>query len=223
MWDTERGVRTGFVPAEHGFRFVNHFPWPGGAWGWRPVQWVLRLFRMETAALGLCGGMCLAALDLFHAGRSVPLDDAPPSPGSSLFRYLWRRQLDSYRGLRVPLRALAWMRRPDQRLDRLTVAEFLRLRQGINGGAPTPMVLVRARGANDPTTNHQVLAVGYSWEPLTRRATIELYDPNHPLAQPTLSFVLAPGGRVIDLAQSTGEALRGFFLSPYTPGGRRPR
>jgi len=107
------------------------------------------------------------------------------------------------------------MWRRDRRLDRLTISEFLRLRQRLACGVPTPLVLIRSRGAADPTANHQVLAIGYSWEPLTRRATIVLYDPNYPLMEPTLSFVLAPDERLHDLRQSTGERLRGFFLGYY--------
>jgi hypothetical protein len=217
VWDTERGIRTGFEPAQHGFRFANRFTWPaaGHGWRWTLARRGLRLFRLEADALGLCGGMCLAALDHYYAGRAVPPDDTPPRPGSPLFHYLCRRQFDSYAGLRTPLRVMTWMWRHDRRLDRLTIAEFLRLRRRLGGGAPTPLVLIRARGAADPTANHQVLAIGYSWEPLTRRATISLYDPNYPLTEPTLSFVLAPDDRLTDLAQSTGETLRGFFLGSY--------
>ncbi len=219
MWDSERTVRTGFRPAEHGFRFANRFLWPraGQGRGWTLARAVLRLLGMNTTALGLCGGMCLAALDLYHLGRPVPKRDAPPSAGDALFRYLLRRQIDSYSGPRVPLRVLAWMWRRDGHLDRLTIAQFLHLRARLDAGAPTPLVLVRTRGISDPTANHQVLALGYTWAPLERRATIFMYDPNHPLIEPTLSFIVAPGGRLIDLRQSTGEAVRGFFLGRYRP------
>lgn len=221
MWDTERGVRTSFRPVEHGFRFENRFAWPGAgqASGWMLAAAGQRLLHLSSI-LGLCGGMTLAALDLYYAGRPVPTDEAPPQPGSPLFRYLWRRQLDSYAGLRVPLRVLTWMWRRDQRLDRLTAAEFGRLQRALDAGRPTPLVLVRVRGAGDPTANHQVLALGYRWEPLTRRATIQLYDPNHPLMEPTLSLALAPGEGPLDLKQSTGERVRGFFVGRYRPRTR---
>lgn len=215
VWDSEGGVRTGFRPEEHGFRFANRFAWPGVGRAWVLAGATLRHVGINTTVLGLCGGMCLTALDLYYAGRAVPDGAAPPAPGSALFRYLVRRQIDSYAGLRVPARVLTWMWRRDARLDRYSVAEFLHLRAQLNGGTPTPLVPVRARGISDPTVNHQVLAVGYAWEPLTRRATIHLYDPNHPLMEPTLSFTVVPGERIMALRQSTGETVRGFFLGRY--------
>jgi hypothetical protein len=223
VWDTAQGIHTGFRATEHGFRFANCFSWDsvGHMQRWLVARAGIRLLRLPASALGLCGGMCLAALDLYHAGRRVPTDEAPPAPESPLFRYLWRRQLDSYGGLRVPLRVLAWMWRRDQHVDRLTIAEFVRLQSRLSGGAPTPLVLVRTRGATDPTANHQVLALGYTWEPHTRRATIQIYDPNHPLIEPTVSFTLAPGDRLHDLHQSTGEAVRGFFVEYYRPRAMR--
>ncbi len=222
MPESAKALGTCFEPAKHGFRFANRFAWPARARGWALARAGLRLVRLQADALGLCGGMCLAALDYYYAGRPIPEDNLPPRPGSPLFRYLLRRQLDSYAGLRLPLRVLRWMWCRDRHLDRLTLAEFERLRVHLDGGAPMPLVLIRARGLADPTVNHQVLAIGYTWEPLTSRAAIFLYDPNHPTAQPTLAFTVTPNKRVSGLSQSTGEPLRGFSLGYYRPPAMLP-
>jgi len=219
VWDGERVVDTGFRAARHGYRFANRFAWPvRRRSGLRALRAGLRLFGLQSAALGLCGGMCYAALDDYCAGRTPSDAPAPPPPNTPLYRHLLRRQIDSLAGLRVPLRVLAAMWRGDGRLQAMAIDEFARLSILLEQGTPTPLVLIRARRVSDPTANHQVLAVGYRWEPATLRATIALYDPNHPLEEPELTFTVAPGGRIAGLAQSTGEPLRGFFVAPYRSG-----
>ena len=70
----------------------------------------------------------------------------------------------------------------------------------------------------DPLANHQVLALGYTWEPHAP-ATIQIYD------RTTLIGPLCrsrwPGDRLHDLHQSTGEAVRGFFVEYYRPRAMR--
>jgi hypothetical protein len=45
--------------------------------------------------------------------------------------------------------------------------------------------------------------------------TIYLYDPNHPGEEPSLSLNLANPTAGVNLTQSTGEPLRGFFVNKY--------
>lgn len=204
-----RQARTAFQVQQHGFRFVNFF-----TWGWRR-PWLV---------FGLCGGMCLAALDYFLAGKAIPADEAPPPTGSPLFSWLTRRQWDSFEGIRVPLRAIGWMWRSERARAHRMAEEFLRLAPRFEAGEPAPLCVIRALRLRNPTLNHQVLALGYSWDEASGQVTLPLYDPNHPLGETSLSFVLEPSATSVrDATQSTQEAVQGFFAIKYTlrdPGNR---
>ena len=172
---------------------------------------------------GLCGGMCFAALDYFHAGKPVPDQITVPAIGTDLYRYLWDRQLDTL-SLPVILRVIEWMLRDDGDVARLTARrEFPKLYRRLDKGNPAVLALIRGRGVEDPTQNHQVVAVGYDFDETTRQLTVYLYDPNHPYdpnypgQEPRLTMNLARPSRGIEAAQSTGEPLRGFFVIAYKP------
>ena len=63
--------------------------------------------------------------------------------------------------------------------------------------------------------NHQVLAVGYEEDIITKRTTLFLYDPNHPGQTPSITMDLSKPGTGIKIQQDTGESLRGFFVIDY--------
>jgi hypothetical protein len=94
-----------FLPSRHGFRFGNLFsttiPLPG------PLPSI-------SPEFGLCGGMASAALDYFLSCISIPSTTAVPASGSTLFKYLLSRQLDSL-GPRFGMvrKFLEWTNRPD--------------------------------------------------------------------------------------------------------------
>jgi hypothetical protein len=46
---------------------------------------------------------------------------------------------------------------------------------------------------------------------------VQLYDPNHPMTEPTLRMNFADPRLGINPSQSTGEALRGWFVIDYKP------
>lgn len=203
---------TGFDAREHGFRFTNYFEYSLpllGHYGWGHIVY------------GLCGGMCFAALDYYHAGIPIPKQTTVPAGDTPLYRYLVRRQLDSFRRPFVPLKVAAWMLRSDRQLARLMVtAELPRAYGSLAQGDPAVLLLVRKQGISDPTANHQVVALGYELDELTNQVTLPIYDPVHPGEQPALTMNLAHPDQGIALEQSTGEPLRGFFVLGYRPRTR---
>jgi len=206
--------RTAFSPRAHGFRFGNAFRFP-----FRFSLPLVGRIDLGQMVYGLCGGMCFAALDYLRAGKPMLSQATVPARGSALHSYLWRRQLDSFCGLVVPLKVIAWMLRTDEGVARLTATkEFPRLRASIDQGTPATLCLIRLRGIRNPTQNHQVLATGYAFDPAAGQASIDVYDPNHPGEEPMLSMSLGDAGRPAALSQSTGERLRGFFVIRYREG-----
>ena len=98
-------VQTKFTPAANGFKFVNRFEFK------LPVKFTLPLagtIDLNDVVLGLCGGMCFAALDQFYAG-AAPIGVANPGDlDPKTLIYLCDRQLDS---LKIPtlLKFIEWM------------------------------------------------------------------------------------------------------------------
>lgn len=162
---------TAFKPEEHGFKFYNYFTLLG-------------------IPYGLCGGMCYAALDYWHAGIPIPTVTVPPP---WLHRYLIKRQVHSTH----PLKVWQFMRKRDAQLASWSHKQGERIKRHIDAGEPVVLLLIRAKRAI--TQNHQVVATGYDAE------LLYLYDPNHGLAAIELDT----------LTQTTGEPLRGFYVQRY--------
>ncbi len=229
-----------FNVSEHGFRFVNSFPgYP------LPFSVPSLPFLPEvTQSFGLCGGMCAAAADFLYAGRQVPQQTEVPGRRTALYRYLFRRQIDTFHPLGEPiLRFMRWMRlSEDGPLGtwQRTLAEFEQLRELFDAGAPVAPIGLVYSGRDEPLwENHQVLAYGYSETP--QGFDIRVYDPNYPLNEQVVvrcERVLDEGGtktvglrcqRVARVGDGQGGArddvrrARGFFLMPYTPIEPPPR
>jgi len=209
---------THFDPERHGFRFVNHF-------GLSPTLPLLggRQLRLGQRVIGLCGGMCLGALDYYHAGLPVPDMEHPPDPGTPLYRYLLQRQIDSLAHPAVLMKLARWMLRDDLRLAQLTARnEFPKVQRSLDRGEPVVLLLLREKRLRQIEDNHQVIATGYCYDPVSDHLTLSLYDPNHPLpAQEVEITVTLPDPDVENvLQQSTGERLRGFFVQRYRPRTR---
>lgn len=203
-------VSTDFVPRRHGFRFVNSFS----------IQ--KSEFRLGKGKLrfGLCGGMCLSALRKYNDAARMPTRRTPPVAGTPLFKELFLCQTETL----LPatwVRFLKWQLRPARRristrhtIGSSTYQQWRRkLRSRINKGAPTILGLIRANGPKaDPSNNHQVLAIGYTFDAGAKDLTLSVYDPNHPGAVVKLTMNFKNPGTGIRAAQSTGEKLRGFFV-----------
>ena len=202
---------TDFTVQENGFKFGNSFTFD--------LEFNLPLFGtidLDDLVLGFCGGMCYGALDYFHAGIDIPDQTTIPTEETDLFKYLWDRQLDS---LSIPvgvLKVFEWMLLPDKAVwQRVAWREFRRLRWRIDRGFPAVLVLIRVSDFDDPTKNHQVVARGYDYNEATRDLEIPIYDPNHKMQDASLTMNLASPSSGINIAQSTGEELRGFYILNY--------
>ncbi len=85
-------VSTAFKPTTHGFRFINSFDFP---YLFNASVPFLGTRSIGDVVIGLCGGMCCAAVDYFDANRPVPVDKDTDKIPLNLFRYLWTRQMDT--------------------------------------------------------------------------------------------------------------------------------
>lgn len=203
-------VTTSFVPVNHGFPFTNYFTYHF------PIKYPLPFagnLDLDRIIFGLCGGMCFTALDFYLAGRTPPEYANPKEIDKNLFTYLCDRQLDSLK-ITVLLKILDWMLAENNDLaGRMIRYEIPKVRRSIDKGQPVVLCLIRVQGVTNPTQNHQVLATGYEVSADGKVLTLSLYDPNHPCEQPTIAVSLTR--KEFAIAQSTGEALRGFFVVPY--------
>ena len=209
-------IRTPFDACEHGFRFANRFDF-----SLKPRLPLIGRRDLLRVAYGLCGGMCFAALDYYHAHVPIPGDADVPLPGAPLRSYLWKRQLATLSPPVMPLRVVVWMLRDDAGVAHLTATqEFPKVRRRIVRMQPAVLLLISTGGVADPRENHQVVATGYDLDVSTGKATLYLYDPNHPGEEQRLTMNLGNPDRPLDPQQSSGEPLRGFFVLDYEPRTR---
>jgi hypothetical protein len=226
------GLVSDFRPSANGFPFPNAWP-PGPTLRLGPVR--TPILGFGDASAGLCGGMVLTVRDLFDAGIAMPPEPRPTN-GSPRFNAIVRRQVESLDWLRVPLRLFDLQAfRPDpptalatllrRELPRVVAVrdEWPRIRAEVDAGRPAPVGLVRVAGISPwaMTRNHQVLAFGY--EETDTLIRLHVYDPNHPGRDDVeLRAEVDPDGSLawrdrVQLSQSTGEPLLGFFRQPYPP------
>jgi hypothetical protein len=202
-------VSTGFVAAEHGFRFVNNFSIDKSQLG--PGS--------GKVHFGLCGGMCLAALRNFSKKKSAPAVRTIPKAGSALFKKLLADQIETLLPT-IWARFFRWQVRPDKPFlhSRYSVGFSTqqqwqrKLRSRLRRGQPTILGLVRSKGKEDPSRNHQVLATGFRYDSAKRHLSLSIYDPNHPRKDVKLTMNFRDPSKGIRIRQSTGEKLRGFFV-----------
>ena len=206
-------IQTEFTPPGHGFRFLNSF---------RVKPQIFNL-DLEQKGMGFCGGMCAGALNRFLRNISIPDDREPPQQGTPLFDELKDRQVRSMHP-NVLTKMFRFQSAPDQvdqfrksSIGVLTKREWPALKIALDDARPAILVLIRANGMFDnPTKNHQVLAIGYHFDPATRELEISEYDPNKPDQTQTLSMNLGlPGGR-LHIRDSAKRTTRGFFVSPVS-------
>jgi hypothetical protein len=233
-------VRTGFDVQLHGFGFTNRFQGAHvmvelarqgriddlfGPRVARPVRAALSIANRADfwGTFGLCGGMSWTAIDNYRQSRTSERSPNPPGPGDALFSLLVERQADSLRGSLLMTRLVRWMALPESnRWWNLWLAsigkeviedEWPALKASLDRGLPHGLCLMRSKHVNGLSQNHQVVAIGYSVDS-RRRASVLLYDPNHPGDVPTLSFNTRSLVNRLDAVQSTGEPLLGFFVWP---------
>jgi hypothetical protein len=225
----------GFLPSRHGFHFANRWPRTPAFWfGFGYVS-----LGIGNVADGLCGGMCYVVRDRFEAGQPIPDLREPPPAGTPLFNEIVWRQVTSFdRLVRLPWQfwSLAALHPEPRRSwapnlglaprSQLTVREeWPRIRGEIDAGRLPMLGLLRSAGANplQLSGQHQVMAWGYRVD--SGSLAVRIYDPNWPDRDDVeLQVTVGAGsdGQRIELAQSTGEPLLGFFRARYEPP-KRPR
>jgi murein DD-endopeptidase MepM/ murein hydrolase activator NlpD/uncharacterized protein YgiM (DUF1202 family) len=211
-------VKTNFSPINDGFHFINYFELSLPKFD-LPLVGKVDLTKL---AYGLCGGMCFGVLDYYYTGKPRPAEADVKKIDQKLFTYLCTRQLDSLM-IATLFRVLEWMMKEEGEIgQRMAKNEIPKLRRMLDRGDPAVLVLVRGRGAVNPTENHQVLAIGYDFDPVSKHMTVFLYDPNHPRKEPTITLNLSNPSQGLSLAQSTGETLFGFFVNKYKPEKKPP-
>lgn len=203
--------RTDFVTEVHGFRFKNSFQVTADFLGVDLGRW----------NMGFCGGMCSGALYRFLNSIPSPMDIESPSEDTALHRELKRRQLRAMSPKMLP-KMFEWQASPNtsrftrkQSIGERTRSEWPELKKALDEGKPMIIVLIRASGLlSNPTDNHQVLAIGYDYNPMTMDLALQVYDPNVPEQTQTISLNLGlPEGKM-DLVDSASPKTRGFFVSP---------
>ena len=203
--------KTTFVPSQHGFHFINRFK----------LQPDLLGIDLGSWEMGFCGGMCAASWSRFLRNTAVPVDTIPPLDGTPLFEELLARQIKTtppdllaklYDWQSAPDITIPW-RKPSIALR--TKREWPRLKNELDNGRQAILVLIRANGYFDnPSKNHQVLAIGYEYNPATRDLIIQEYDPNVQNAISTLSMNLGMLDGKLYLKDSSRSRTRGFLVNP---------
>jgi hypothetical protein len=209
----------GFQASLNGFAFANSWPHVpplrlriGG-----PVPLELAI---GDAANGLCGGMALAALDLWFAGITPPADEARPADGTPRFQYIVERQLASFElGLgpaRFYLLGAPW-RSPVSRSVEVLRRELPRIRQALAAGRPVPLGLVHAISANPASLiqDHQVVAHGIESGPRPGLLALRIYDPNLPGDDAVRLTIGRDSAGELSLTYSGGSPVVAFFRQGY--------
>ncbi len=230
-------AKTSFDPAQHGFKFVNSFNIDPRLFGSGGKKW----------SFGLCGGMCSGAIARWVNKEPIPdLTHVPQQkcPELDLFWELFGRQAFTLFPV-VWLKVIEWQASPDvdntipslpgtptppvkiTGLGTRTAAQWPKLKELLDKGVAAVLVLIRSRGDEDPSENHQVVAIGYEM-PTLYDIRVQIYDPNHPGHTQELRFNLSdPANKKINGMETDGKAFRGFFIDledgrPYTPADPTP-
>lgn len=203
-------MMTRFDPVQHGFKFGNYFTISPTVFGQGGPTW----------DMGLCGGMCAAALSRFNKNTPVEMIQEPPQQGTPLYSELLTRQIMTLVPYVVGLIA-TYQARPDvghwwrgESVGHLTIKEWPKLRQLLDQGKPTIIVLIKVESLLpiDIDKNHQVLAIGYGYDDARKYVTIYVYDPNEP--KRTQEFCFSVKSNNIQARYSTFTRVRGFFVNP---------
>ncbi len=181
-----------FRPSLHGFAFVNSFtgsPLPAALRELKGPLGDLIREGVESGTnapsrFGLCGGMSLAAADLFLERTPRPAANKPPAPGTDLYEWLHRRQESSLGSAGLfAIKFMTWMMLPDatsvtgttsttspqlRTIAHATYEELGPILKRLDEGELAPLGLVYVRAASNskapgskpglPWENHQVLA-----------------------------------------------------------------
>jgi hypothetical protein len=204
---------TPFLPSQHGWPFGNKWP-RTFLFGWLKIS------------VGVCGGMCMAALQRFLEGKAIPpmLPDAAEK--ESLFREFWRLQL-RLTPPHVVAKIFWWQMHSPAKQGYHTLENWPAVRDSLLEGKPVLITLVAH--ANDwrhqrLVDSHRVIAYAFEEESppegsetppgAEQQVRIGIYDPNFP-GQDHVTIAFFTGAEMTDirLRHSRDENFyKGFFL-----------
>lgn len=168
-----------------------------------------------------------AALDAFLAGSPLSGEArsaALPAHDSPLARSIWKRQMQS---VAVGLGGNLWKfvrftYLPSSSALGVGIAtrrELLAVFDSLRAGRPAPLGLVSGIGLTHLARNHQVLAYAARFD--EERATLWIYDPNHPRRDDvTLEVPMDPHAPVLEHIGTRVKPWRGLFVERYSPAAR---
>lgn len=205
-----------FIPAEHGFQFVNRFP---GYWLPFSISAIPDIPSVSNI-YGLCGGMSATSYDFMLAGIPIPERRRCPGRVTPLHQYLHRRQVDSLTMGKQVVRFIRWMALPDEAVQLRTAEAVKELKPRLDAGIPTPigMVYISSKETWQIWQNHQVLAVNYTEEDGLLR--IQIYEPNYPRRNDVFIQCWSDergGLKSVQMMGDKSKHVRGFFTMPYEP------
>jgi hypothetical protein len=207
---------TKFIPSLHGFHFANNFNLTWDMFGLKGngLSW----------NLGLCGGMCVTALDRFYSNKPVPVMANPPVEGTELFKEILERECASLFPVHwdkfYELQCLKdFGPAPMITLGLMTKSDVPMVKKSIEQDRPKTLGLICVDGSTaNPTDNHQVLATGYRYDTNSKDLTIDIYDPNYPDEDDIhISMNTGLPDNAINISHSKGDPIRGFFAIKYFP------
>jgi len=212
--------RPPFRAGVNGFAYANRWPHVpplrlriGGV---VPIE-----LGIGDAALGLCGGMAFAALDLWFAGVEPPAGEGLPEQGTPRFRYIVDRQLASFElGLgpaRFYLLGAPW-RSAASRSAEVLRRELPRIRRELAAGRPVALGLVHAVSVNPASLiqDHQVVAHGIEAGSQPRTMSLAIYDPNLPGDDSVRLTIGRDAAGEVALAYSGSSPVVAFFRQGYS-------
>ena len=127
---------------------------------------------------------------------------------------------------------MLWQARPTQpgtlslhTIGAKTKEEWSKVKSAIDSGAPIILGLIRVQSNKpwDASNNHQVVAIGYSYNDLTKDVRLSLYDPNYVNFTSKISFNIGLPDNQIKASQVvpggySPVVVRGFFANPIGSG-----
>ena len=192
-------ITTKFNPTQNGFAFTNRFSFKSKLFSPAAVK--------NQFIYGLCGGMCFTALDYYYHNVPLPYYSDGSKLPESFLRHLQHRQINS-----MPISSLLkiaanlfFYPRPDNVIKK----QLELIQKSIYTGEPVPIIVIRTKGLENPTNNHQVIV--YALERHNNKVLLFCYDPNHPM-QETIINILDNGNQI---KQSSGEPVRSLFVNKY--------
>jgi hypothetical protein len=169
-------------PRVHSFAFPNSFP--GYPLPFRMPA--LPGIKEVDSIHGLCGGLSAAVYDFYLCGRPVPETTVIPVKGTPLYRYLYKRQSQTYGTIgETILKFAEWMLMSDDGLNSVRYRAYQSLENikaelDNDNAVLLGLVYVDWRNGFQLWNNHQVLAYRYTVNDDGSKTTLFICDPNYP-------------------------------------------